>query len=433
MEKIYKNVLIITSSGGSGLLQSAKGQEQEVHLHYPHARVIKKDLMLEWSWKIIGHFGIFTWNWAQKSGEVWVQEAFARWQQIAEVLFWPKVFSKMLYTLVHEDIDWVIDTQVMCTGPLMKAIRLYNHFYKKNVCVQKVTVDLPTIKSTHCFRGIKKLSDKDRKLIKLLTIDPLLEQGQSEKEFWLKNCGLSLEDVLYEHFPIRHSFKKYIGKKREQEKSFITIRTKDIAESALIASIFHKGQVNVKRVDDGFCFEIDPNDKLFVILLGSQPSFEGTFNYVKNFVTLLQKSPPENKIHLFVFCGEFRKEKETLFHAISDHVKNLKNYPSHLSIIPISFQDEDTIASLFYRSNISITRAGGQTAMELMGISSGHIWIHSEVKHKKGEIKSFEELLSGIPAWEAGNTCYLKEKIGSEVVTPETLEHLCRPLFSQNN
>ena len=91
----------------------------------------------------------------------------------------------------------------------------------------------------------------------------------------------------------------------------------------------------------------------------------------------------------------------------------------------MSFQEDDTIAALFHRANISITRAGGQTAMELMGVSTGEVWIHSETKNLSGDLPlTFDQLLDGIPVWEAGSACYLKEKFGSKLVTPEGLEDL---------
>jgi hypothetical protein len=121
----------------------------------------------------------------------------------------------------------------------------------------------------------------------------------------------------------------------------------------------------------------------------------------------------------------------SLFQKVADLVERAKNYPSNLSIIPFSFQLDDVIAPLFYRSNLTCTRSGGQTAMELMVVCSGEIWIHSETKKNplKKEDPTSEELLKGIPGWEAANALYLKSIKNAKIATPETCGPLARKLF----
>jgi hypothetical protein len=59
--------------------------------------------------------------------------------------------------------------------------------------------------------------------------------------------------------------------------------------------------------------------------------------------------------------------------------------------------------------------------MELMAIMSGKSFIHSEAKKGKNKTLSREDLLKGIPGWEAGNARYLIKKVNAKLVTPETL------------
>jgi len=129
---------------------------------------------------------------------------------------------------------------------------------------------------------------------------------------------------------------------------------------------------------------------------------------------------------VFVFCADQEKNQKNLFQGIYELVHSVKEYPKNLSVIPMSFQKEDVIAPLFYRTDISLTRSGGQTAMELMSVSKAQIWIHSEAK-KQGSPISDEDLLKGIPGWEAGNACYLRDKLGAKIVTPHTFAEYIKP------
>ena len=123
------------------------------------------------------------------------------------------------------------------------------------------------------------------------------------------------------------------------------------------------------------------------------------------------------KYYLFIFCGDFRKDKKNLFYKIFNLIENFEDYPKCLNIIPMSFQKDDVISDLFHRSDITITKSGGHTIMELMAVAKGEKWIHSE-----GRGEEFEELLKGIPFWEAGNACYLREKFGGDIVNPLVLK-----------
>ncbi len=51
-------------------------------------------------------------------------------------------------------------------------------------------------------------------------------------------------------------------------------------------------------------------------------------------------------------------------------------------------------------------RSGGQTAMKLMVVSTGEIWIHSEAKLKSGGA-SLSHLLEEILVWESESALYL--------------------------
>jgi len=93
----------------------------------------------------------------------------------------------------------------------------------------------------------------------------------------------------------------------------------------------------------------------------------------------------------------------------------------------MTFQSDEIIAPLFFRSDMTCTRSGGQTSMELMCVGQGKIWIHSETKNK-GKVLQNEDLLKGIPGWEAGNAAYLQRFRNAQLVTPFTIGQLAKEL-----
>ena len=420
MQKNNK-VLIITSSGGGGLLQAAKAKEQEVLRENPNAKIIKKNMLQEWVWKKIGNFGINMWDKAQRKGKVKVLEFLLHQQKLADFIFWPRIFSEVLRLLFKENIDRFIDTQSLGTSASIKAIRIYNRFRKKNLFLEKVIVDLPTKKASSFFETVKNLSKKDGKFLRLVTIKPLLEKGQSADDFWLKYAGLSEKEVCYEDYFVRNSFLKYRNQGKPKKQDFeIPIKIKNKEELDCIEKSCERGKIQKTQKDDSVVFTIAPNDKLFTLLLGSQPAYEATIGYVKKIIELSNKYPPKNShFHAFIFCSHHQVGKESLLKTIHNLVMEEKNYPEHLTIIPVSFQDEEAIAPLFYRSDITCTRSGGHTSMELLEVANGLVWIHSESKVLQDKSsQNMQELLQGIPGWEAGNAHYLMDKKDAKIVTP---------------
>ena len=426
-----KKILIITSSGGGGLIQTANAKEQEIRANHPNSVIVRRDLMKDWMFDWMGRYCINKWNLAQQRGDVAAQ-TFCVWAQcLAEYLFWPNLFFGTLLTALKEDIDHVIDTQPIGTSPIIRALRIFNWRRKKRVCLQKVLVDLPTKRCTHFFRPIKNLSKKNRPFLRLTTIIPLLEEGQTGEEFWQTNCRLSEKEVQYEDVYVRQSFLKCKGKGRAVDPVTLKVRYKNNEEIQLMRKTFERGSIKATIQEGEVDFQLMPQDRLFTVLLGSQPANEATLNYVKKFAQLVAESgSPKIPTHLFVFCSDHKTGERSLFRRVADFTETMKEYPKHFSIVPFSFQNDDVIAPLFSRSHITCTRSGGQTAMELMCVSNGEIWIHSEAKKDaEGNELSMQELLQGIPGWESANAVYLQKLRGAKIVTPETFAPFARPLL----
>src|SRR5579872_1651268 len=151
-----KKILIFTSSGGGGLLQTANAKEQEVREKDPSAIVIQQDILKQWFGKVFARFSAGLWNRAQRSGDVLTLKIIQHFlHPLFDCVFWPFCFVGALVTFFREDADRIIDTQPMGTMAILQALRVFNKKKKKNLFVEKVLVDLPTTKATHFFRSIK--------------------------------------------------------------------------------------------------------------------------------------------------------------------------------------------------------------------------------------------------------------------------------------
>ncbi len=427
-----KKLLIITCSGGGGLIQAANAKEQEARARDPDLQIVRRDVFRDWIWKSAGKFFIFCWNGSQIKGIVAFQ-SFCVWGQLLiDKIFWPNFFISALYTFYKEEVDMIIDTQNMGTSAILTALRVYNRRAKKQIQLHKVLVDLPTKKATHFFWPIKALSKKNRKLIRLVTVAPLLEEGQTAEEFWQSNCKLSEQEILYEDVYVRQTFLKFKNKSKAVDPMVLKLKTKSSDEIHLMRKSYEKGFAKGRITNEEIEFTIAPQDTVLTILLGSQPASEATFNYVKKILQIAREESGK-RIHLFVFCADHRPDEQSLFRKVSDYVSRIQDHPSHFSVIPFSFQNDEAIAPLFYRSDMTCTRAGGQTAMELMCVGNGEIWIHSEARNPniKGDLP-IEDLLKGIPGWEAANALYLQKVRGAKIVTPEMIEPHIKKVFQSN-
>lgn len=424
-----RKLLVITCSGGGGLLQAANAKEQEARIRDPNLKIVKRDTLKDWIWFKCGHWMVRVWNDSQTNGNVTFQSFCVLGQLLVDRLFWPSFFCSALKTFFQEDIDEIIDTQNMGTSGIVHALRVFNFLKGKRIRIQKVLVDLPTRKATHFFWPIKSLSKKNRELIQVKTIQPLLEKGETSEQFWQKNCRLSERDIHYEDLNVRQSFLKYKGKKREDLSVRFSFKNQE--ELSLMTQTYSRGSIRGNVLQSQMEFQIPARDRVITVLLGSQPCSDATFNYMKQFIQIARET--QVPTHLFLFCSAHLEGEKTLFRRVADYVAEVKHYPAHFSVIPFSFQTDEVIAPLFFRSDITCTRSGGQTAMELMCVNQGEIWIHSE--GKKGTLKedlALKDLLKGIPPWEAANALYLQRVRGAKIVTTETFTPHARRLMQSS-
>jgi hypothetical protein len=412
------SVLIITASGGGGLLQAAYAKEQQIRIGNPDAVILKKDVMRDWIGAGFGRFGVRLWNGAQQSGRVWLLSFFGIAQRAVDWALWPRIFFQAAWTLFkNRDISRVIDTQPLFTSAILKAIRLFNYWRGKAIHLEKIFVDLPTRQAIHFCRPIRKLSKKDKRYLRVHTLPPLLAEGESPGQFWRSMCNLDEEAVCYDDSGIRHAFHRLKGAPWPEGIYPLKVSFQSEEEWRAIEQTASRGRLPLYRVGNQAQLHLKPEQTVATVLLGSQPAFSATQGYARQFVQQMQ-STPSHEAALFLFCGPYaaaRPGQKSLFQQVVEWARTIGDWPPNLTLVPMSFQDDSVIAPLFHRSDLTITRSGGQTVMELMAVARGMICIHSEAK--TGERSA---LLSGIPGWEAGNALYLERARGAQIVTPDT-------------
>lgn len=434
--KNHQNILVITASGGGGHLQAAKAKILEVETKHPKSTIITKDLLKELSGRLMGKFMINLWNTAQRNGRVKVLECLASSIPIFDNLFWIPLFYNILKLLWKHDIDHIINTQPLGLSSVMAAIRIVNYFKKKTIYVDIVLTELPTDYVGHYLTPIKNLSTKSRNLITLLTTKPLLKNHLDDKSFWEDYAGLKKEKVHYDDFPLRPAFKKYQNLQEVKKPLTLQIQFGSDIEKRLIEKVSEKGLKKLVFSQHHFNILLSPDDYVITLMLGSQPTQEATMSYVKHFIEILKKTQSSQHYDLFVFCSQKHHEPISLQSRISDLVLSDSNYPQNLTIIPMSPQSDEVIAPLYFRSQTTITKSGGVTAMELMAVASGNIWIHQEpIPLDFRKVRLYKFLYSfaaknGMPRWEYGNAKYLCEMKGAQIIKPEAVPQNSLSLFS---
>ena len=374
-----KKLLLITSSGGGGHIQAAKAKAVKALTEDPDTIVIQKDIMIDCLGKRFGKAFAYVWNFSQKKGKVTLLNCLSKNIPIADVIFYLRIFSWFLYKIIREDIDQIIDTQIIGTSAIIKAIKCARKITNKELKLEKIITELPTDKVIHFFKPIKGLHQRDHNYIKVISTTPLLHKNQTPEAFWKKNCGLSENEVCYEDFPLRPGFEKYKNQVRQaNERMEIQIKVNSGEEKYLISNTIKKGNLHSEIYREKIAIHIEPDDKVSTILLGSQPAEEATLNYVKSYIEMMKRAGNRERHLLFVFCNHHSEHKNTLLKRMHDLIQKTTQYPHNLNIIPMCFQGDEVIAPLYYRSDATFTRSGGLTSMELMLVAQGQIWVHSE-------------------------------------------------------
>jgi hypothetical protein len=446
--------IFIWSRGGAGhkAVMDAKKQEWAAKGNY---RLLDLDIMGDaflnsFSVPFMGKFGDFCvsfWNGAQIAGNITRQTILVKVQWLAEILFYPIIYFKIKKILegLTKPLECIIVTQPLCNTAIARAMRKINLERKWNMRLDIWMSDLPTEKATHFFSSIKKIArnKKLRPLVTLYSPRPDIGVEISDEAWWRKNCG-NIRVITDQPYPIRKAF---------------------LDQQSLLGQSVELSLRN----DQGkkLNFNIRKEDKIATLMLGSQPSKRAVLDYIDIVIKLarakrkkLESKKIEARYYLFVFCGESDRN-DSLRKEIESRVEAGK-FPVFLRIIPFSYQSDEELAPLLARSDLTLTRSGGSTAMELMHLNrdkKGITLIHSEnydirpqffarflqvnrlrskfwkILKKNPDSSTDKEMLltKGVIRWEVGNAEYLKKKIEAQVVSPAQIEHVLKQVFFSYN
>ncbi len=351
----------------------------------------------------LGDLGVKSWDEAQKKGDLRFLERWASLQWIGEIIFYPLVYFRVKCLLqdLRVEPEFVVSTQAFCLNAIMRAMQSVNKEKKWNMHMHVYLTDMPSKKATHFFPSIKKVADDEslRPLITVHAAPPLLKPGQTEKDaarFWEKYCG-KVKVITNEKFPIREAFLETGVLKKRLEQPTVNVRLKlnHPSEASVIQSGLNATAKASCHFDEATAsISVKNEDKVGFLMLGSQPTTQSVLNWLHTFVASSKKSAPKEgekhvQHYLFLYCGASHTSsvRNPLLDAVEEEIRKL-SLPPHFNIIPFTNQEAEEIALLMARNDISITRSGGGTAMELLQLHEADIpkrpnkrtLIHTEAK-----------------------------------------------------
>lgn len=327
----------------------------------------------------LGDIGVNAWDEAQKKGDLKFLERYASFGWLAEVLLYPIVYFRVKWLLqdLHVEPKFVVSTQAFCLNAIMRAMQTVNKEKQWNMHMHVYLTDMPSKKAIHFFPSIKKVT-QDRDLRHMLTLHapaPILKNGQSAQEFWRKYCG-KVHVITDEQFPIREAFleTEALKNRLEQEVLEVKLKLNHSSEADILKAGLTEAASEIVDVDDSkITLQIRDQDKLAFLMLGSQPTTQSVLSWLHTFVKTKQGDEADrgHQRYLFLYCGvahtdDIRNPLLDAVHAEIVRLKEVGALPSDLNIVPFTNQSADEIALLMARSDVSITRSGGATSMELL-------------------------------------------------------------------
>lgn len=364
----------------------------------------------------LGDIGVRSWDNAQKKGDLKFLENYASWGWIGEIIFYPLVYFRMKWLLqdLKVEPEFVVSTQAFCLNAIMQAMRTVNKQKSWNMHMHVYLTDMPSKKAIHFFPSIRKVAGNSalRDMVTLHAPPPITKKGQTDKEFWERYCG-KIKVITNEKFPIRQAFLETTELKEKllQPSVDVNIKLNNTSEADIIKKGLSENRA-AQFNDVHATLNIKNEDKVAFLMLGSMPTTKSVLEWVNSFVDE-SKKPSINQNYFFLYCGapDTAQEQNALLHAVSHEIDKLKQdgkIAPNFNIIPFTNQSADEIALLMARSDVSITRSGGATSMELVELDRADlpkranklVLINSEAEltHPKPPIPDSQEFAKAIKA-----------------------------------
>ncbi len=340
----------------------------------------------------LGDWAVNAWDSAQASGNISYLERHAWWGWLAEIIMYPIVYfrTKWLLQSLAVEPEFVVSTQAFCINAIVSAMRTVNHERGWNMHMDVYLTDMPSKKASHFFPSVKKLSNDDSlcQMVTLHAPKPFIKPNETEDAFWQKYVG-KVKVITPDKFPIRQAF----------------LNTENLKNALLQPSLDLPFVLN--REDEGpINTHIKQEDKLAFLMLGSVPTNESVHEWLKEFVSASKEGAQKGRVHhFFIYCGF---PGSALWQSVKAKVEELKSQgkiPDNCNIVPFTNQQDPAIALLMARSDLSITRSGGITSMELYHLAMSDIprrankktLIHSEgLFHPKKEPQDAKAFVDSI-------------------------------------
>lgn len=393
-----KRVLIVTSSGGAAHLVAAEAIAEQLRNDPAVEIVASRDVLLDWTGPM-GRLGAKLWNSAMRSGDTPRMTLAVRLQSLGEFVFYLPILFRALRDFRRLRVDAVFDCQVMGTRALLVAARRLHRTEGRRIRITKVLTEPANDALSQYFAPIRRLPNRLRVELHIRASPPLLENGQSSEQFWLKHCGVTRRQVDENcGFPVRAAFRA------SPSSDAFHMRLDGMT---LLATSTHD-----RRPADATGWETVPaSHRIVTILMGSQGTWQLTFDSVREIL----KRWNDSRIILFVFARtKEQRESLALLAAKSG---------SRTRVISMGYVDAGTVAALYARSDATVTRSGGMTSIELLTVGQAPAFIctvgprnsrfHGLVRHEDGNFRYLEKFHSP----------------GAWIVEPKVLAERLRPFL----
>ncbi|NNM43105.1 MAG: hypothetical protein HKM07_02020 [Chlamydiae bacterium] len=466
-------VLILSSTGGSGHEQGAQSVEQvllQSGLSKDH--IVKVDVMNSFCTGIpaFGRFCTRLWDNAQKTGNVKRQVLLVSGQWLFDKMCFLSTYL-YVYSLLKDSRHR--PTRVILTSPLFLsaiccAVKRVNKTSAAPILIDLYMTEPPTDKALHFFDPIRNLRECQRNLLTLHVQKPCerdLQNCGDEEKYWFTKTGLFSSQIMHDS-PIKTHFQNsenlpMPGSACELK---ITAHNNYEKETAFLRELVKKSVAQSFDAQIRECvFSIRSHDKVCLLMLGGIPTKKAILDYVDKALELAKiienqglHASSLHKNYLFVACGN---PSTGLYEEVCKRLQNAS--VSSLIIVPFTGQP---LEQVFARADITITRSGGMTSLEILALKKNtkrndpkKILIHSEAgsaalsleefyygkntamqkpfssaKKAEGVFQDYNEYLiqKGIPLWEGSNAAYLiKEVAGVEIVTAKVISSYFKNAF----
>ncbi len=374
-------------------------------------------------------------------------------QYFAEKIQASSIYSNLMKLFKqYPDIEEIIDTQALSTDTICHAVSAENE-RRKNlnsqaplIKVRKIISEFLTEKTVHYLDSLSRITVEQAKFLTVEVVNkPLINADESEEHFKKRKKIYHINFKIVPPYvrPLFLDSKSYkdpeiLYLRTEADDSFVSSIKEPLTEQAYVENLLESEAHQENR---HFKITKQANDKFAMIVLGSQSS-SSILRYVDQYIEQVIRSKLDDKGRqmLFIAAGKNDGSTETVYAKLREHLDRKReelnmagiSWPKTAKIIPLSFQDEKAMASMFQNVDQLIIRTGGATSIEAEVTQElnpkRRVYIHSEASVDMPELfpkehfdACYDSLLKGTIRWEGGNGQYLMQDIDACLTSPETI------------